>query len=92
MSIKSGDEYVESLRGRGMRGFVMGELVEEGRHGWHTPLGDAGALGARLASLIHDRQQLAELYAQPVELPTWEGVLSHTLETYDTLLSTRSDP
>ena len=39
----------------------MAELVEEGRHGWRFPAGDARALAAALARCIDDPARLTEL-------------------------------
>ena len=39
----------------------MAELVEQGRHGWRFPPGDARALAAHLARLARDRAPLAAL-------------------------------
>jgi len=39
----------------------MAELVEEGRHGWRFPAGDARALAERLAHLVRTRSALSSL-------------------------------
>ncbi len=39
----------------------MAELVEEGRHGWRFPAGDAGALARLLEGIIDDAARLATL-------------------------------
>ncbi len=49
----------------------MAELVQEGRDGWHFPMGDAQALAERLAKVLSSPGELEALSPQSPDLCSW---------------------
>ncbi|MCP5020463.1 MAG: glycosyltransferase family 4 protein [bacterium] len=64
----------------------MAELVQEGRDGWHFPMGDAQALADRLARVLSKPGELEGLTPQSPDLCSWEEAAGRFEDHYQELL------